>query len=350
MVSAQKVYVAVSGGVDSSVALALLRDQGYEVTGVYFKTYKPDGDRSYCREQGLSAQRVCEHLGVPFKVFDLQEEYKEKVFEYMLTEYRAGRTPNPDIVCNREVKFGVFTKRAFAEGADMVATGHYARVQNGQLLQARERDKDQTYFLSQVKRDVLARTLFPLGEIESKTEVRTLAEQYGLHTADKPDSQGLCFIGHEMDVKAFLRMHLTVTQGTLLNVRGEVIGTHEGSLLYTKGERHGFTLLPSYQTPETPRLFVIATDAITNTVTVGTESELIAHTPQEVQLTKTNWMSGPPEDGKQYTCRIRHRGLLVSCVFTKNIITFNERPYAPAPGQFAALYDGEVCLGGGVMV
>lgn len=341
------VYVALSGGVDSSVALALLRDEGYDVTGVYFKTYKPNGDPTYCREQGTSAERVCETLSVPFKVFDLQDEYREKVFEYMLSEYRAGRTPNPDIICNREIKFGLFAQRAFADGAQMIATGHYARVADGQLLQARDTNKDQSYFLSQVRKEVLERTLFPLGELH-KQETRRLAQQYGLHTAEKPDSQGLCFIGHEIDVKSFLKRYIPEHAGALLDVAGEVIGTHEGAEFYTIGERHGFTIDARYQSPHMAPLFVITKDIHANTVTVGTATELQHQSPTSVRLTHTNWLQEPVE-GREYACRIRHRGVRVPCVLHDEELTFLEPPHAPSPGQFVALYDGDMCLGGGVM-
>ena len=386
-----KVYVAVSGGVDSSVALALLQEHGYDVTGVYFKTYKPDANekesREHCRQQGMDAQAVCKQLDVPFKVFDLEAEYEQKVFDYMIAGYKAGQTPNPDIMCNKEIKFGIFAERAFADGADFIATGHYARLRrefrilnfefrfnsliskflklffnkdsrfithDSVLCTAQDTNKDQTYFLSQVSQEVLARTLFPIGEYD-KSEVRKLAEQYGLHTASKKDSQGICFIGQEIDVKSFLKKYIPEEVGDVLSMSGEVIGTHNGAKIITIGERHGFTINPSHKTTNMPRLFVIERDIDKNTITVGTLAELESkqhRSKASVQISDVSWINEVPESGKEYMCRIRHRGELYKCTYESDAskIHFIDTPYAPASGQFIALYDGERCLGGGAMM
>ncbi len=365
-----KVYVAISGGVDSSVALALLQERGYDVTGVYFKTYKPDGNREYCRQQGMDAQAVCRQLSVPFKVFNLEAEYKQKVFDYMIAGYKAGQTPNPDIMCNKEIKFGIFAERAFADGADFIATGHYARTRlykssmsvslveatsaHTALYSAQDTIKDQTYFLSQVSQEVLSRTLFPIGE-HDKSDVRKLAEKYGLHTASKKDSQGICFIGQEIDVKSFLKKYIPEEIGDVLSVGGEIIGTHNGAKIMTIGERHGFTINPSHKTTNMPRLFVIKRDIDNNTITVGTLAELKEaqyQSPALVQINDVSWINEIPESGKEYMCRIRHRGELYKCIYDDdtNKIHFIDTPYAPASGQFVALYDGERCLGGGAMM
>lgn len=347
----KKVFIAISGGVDSSVAAALLVRAGYDVTGVYFKTYKPDGNRSYCRAQGQDAQRVCEHLGIPFKVFDLEREYEERVFEYMIREYRGGRTPNPDIICNREIKFGVFAERAFALGAEYVATGHYAQVHERDgvyyLKEAVDTNKDQSYFLSQLSQEQLARTMFPLGELH-KQETRALAREFGLPTAEKPDSQGICFIGHELDVKSFLKRYINEHEGAVHNLAGERIGTHGGVEFSTIGERKGFTISPSYQTDTMEPLFVIRKEVAENVLVVGTKAELAAHTPRILTLTNTRWAAAPQE-GVVYECRLRHRGARIPCTLSGDILTFLETPYAPAEGQFLAVYDGPICLGGGVM-
>jgi len=352
------IYVALSGGVDSSVALALLRDAGHDVTGVYFKTYKPDGNRDYCREQGLDAQRVCEHLGVPFKVYDLEEEYRQKVFEYMIEGYRSGVTPNPDIMCNKEIKFGVFAQRAFADGADLIATGHYGRVDSRVLQMAVDESKDQSYFLSQVHRDVLARTVFPLGEL-LKSEVRELAQGYGLHTASKKDSQGICFIGQEIDVKDFLKQYIPEDPGDVLDSNKVVVGTHKGAKFSTIGERHGFTILPEHKSTEMPRLFVLERDVKSNTLTVGTKEELLArqNNIKELTIRDCSWIDSEPSQDKEYTCRIRHRGELYKCEVSITDsaegnwqVHFIDTPYAPAEGQFVALYHNAVCLGGGGIV
>ncbi len=389
-----KVYVAISGGVDSSVALALLRDRGYQVTGVYFKTYKPDGNREYCRQQGMDAQAVCKKLGVPFKVFDLQEEYRQRVFDYMINGYKKGQTPNPDIICNKEIKFGIFARRAFDEGADFIATGHYARLRRKfsifdfqfssifplfnsaiakprnlkskkrtrvLLLKAKDSDKDQTYFLSQISGDILKRTLFPIGEYK-KSEVRALAKKYNLHTADKKDSQGICFIGQEMNVKNFLKRYIKAETGNVLNVQGEIIGTHHGAKMFTIGERRGFVINPEYKIPNMPRLFVIKKDIIKNTITIGTKEELENQQRKNASLliTQINWIYKAPKENKKYTCRIRHRGDLYTCTLSKKTargkitkemkVNFIDIPYAPASGQFLAVYDGDMCLGGGVII
>jgi tRNA-specific 2-thiouridylase len=353
------IFVAVSGGVDSSVALALLRDAGYDVTGVYFKTYKPKITElksiEYCRQQGMDAQAVCEHLGVPFRVFDLQEEYKREVFEYMIDGYRAGVTPNPDIMCNREIKFGEFAKRAFSEGADMIATGHYAKVVSGRLYMSSDQSKDQTYFLSQVRPEILSRSIFPLGEL-CKSEVRKLSEQYGLLTAHKKESQGICFIGQEINVKEFLREYIPEQEGDVLNIDGDVIGKHKGARYSTVGERHGFTILPEYQGTDMPRLYVIKRDIEHNTLTVGTREDLdnAIQQSKSITITNCNWLSDKPKNDKEYKCRIRHRGELYTCKVVnldngKLDIRFVEIPYAPAAGQFVALYDNDMCIGGGVI-
>lgn len=364
-----KVFVAVSGGVDSSVALALLRDEGYDVTGVYFKTYKPDGNREYCRQQGMDAQAVCKHLGVPFKVFDLEEEYHQKVFDYMIAGYKSGQTPNPDIICNKEIKFGVFARKAFTDGAEYIATGHYARIQlrctnkdnpteaTPALITAVDDKKDQTYFLSQVSPEVLTKTLFPIGEYK-KSRVRELAEQYGLHTASKKDSQGICFIGQEIDVKGFLKKYIPEEVGDVLNMRGVVVGAHTGVKFSTIGERHGFTINPEHQTSEMPRMFVIQRNIDANTITVGTREELEKEQQRLTSLliVNTQWINEVPTVGQEYTCRIRHRGALYRCEIDCNagvesgcLVRFIDAPYAPASGQFLALYNGDRCLGGGVL-
>ncbi|MCD5384354.1 MAG: tRNA 2-thiouridine(34) synthase MnmA [Candidatus Pacebacteria bacterium] len=369
-----KVFVALSGGVDSSVALALLHGEGYDVTGVYFKTYKPDtnekASREYCKQQGLDAQAVCKHLQVPFKVYDLEAEYKQKVFDYMIAGYKRGVTPNPDMLCNKEIKFGVFASKAFKDGADMIATGHHARVKKQQgkalLLMGVDESKDQSYFLSQISQDVLQKSLFPIGEYK-KSKVRAIAEQYGLHTASKKDSQGICFIGQEIDVKSFLKQYIPEQQGAVLDVRGEIIGTHLGAKFSTIGERHGFNISPEYQGTDMPRLFVIKRDVKENTLTVGTKSEFEKEqsNKKNIIITNCNWINCKPESGKEYNSRIRHRGELYKCKLNdkNNInhgnrvtlqhsweVVFKDAPYAPASGQFIAVYDGEVCIGGGVII
>lgn len=361
----KRVYVAVSGGVDSSVSLALLRDKGFDVTGVYFKTYKPDGDITYCRQQGLDAQKVCKTLGVPFKVFDLQDEYRRQVFDYMINGYKSGQTPNPDMICNKEIKFGVFARKAFEDGADLIATGHYARLRINQndvlLMQPEDLRKDQTYFLSQVNKEVLSKVIFPLGDY-TKRQVRYLARDYNLHTAEKKDSQGICFIGREMNVHSFLQTYIPKNKGYVLNLQGDIVGEHFGANLITIGQRRGFTIYPKYQIPNMPRLFVISKDIYKNTITVGTkeEFEYMQSLNRSLVIEDLNWISNPPDEKRKYRCRIRHRGKMYDCsvkflsdcdaLNRQNMqIDFQDIPYAPATGQFVAIYDNNICLGGGVI-
>src|SRR5579883_1163858 len=226
------VYVGMSGGVDSSVAAALLKEQGYDVTGVYMKNWSQDlpGMRCPWQEDYQDAKRVAVQLGIPFKLYDFETAYRQRVVDYMVREYQAGRTPNPDIMCNQEIKFGLFLETALADGAEMIATGHYARVQDGQLLTAKNAEKDQTYFLYRVTEPALKHSLMPIGEFATKAEVRALAKRYGLATAEKKDSQGICFVG-KVGIKDFLLHELgPQTPGRIMDEQGRVIGEHDGAL------------------------------------------------------------------------------------------------------------------------
>jgi tRNA-specific 2-thiouridylase len=240
----KKVFVGVSGGVDSSVALALLKNEGYDVTGVFLKVWAPDFLPCDWREERRSAMRVCATLDVPFITLDCEVEYKKEVVDYMIREYSEGRVPNPDVFCNKYVKFGVFLKRALEMGADYVATGHYAQVVKNmdkfKLCESTDKEKDQSYFVYTLGQYELSHTLFPIGHM-TKPEVRKLAHKFGLPTATKKDSQGLCFIG-KIDMKEFLTHYIETKEGDVLNTKGEVIGFHDGAIFLTIGQRHGFTV------------------------------------------------------------------------------------------------------------
>ncbi|MCK5589224.1 MAG: tRNA 2-thiouridine(34) synthase MnmA [Candidatus Pacebacteria bacterium] len=357
-----KIIVALSGGVDSSVALAVLKEKGYDVKGVYFKTYKPDGDRSYCRKEGGDAKRICEFLNVPFESYDLQSEYKEKVFDYMISEYKIGRTPNPDVFCNKFIKFGVFLEEALLDNADYIATGHYAKhfveKENHFLVKSKDLKKDQTYFLSQISKKALEKSLFPIGDME-KDAVREKARELGLFTSDKKDSQGICFLQKEINLKKFLQNFIEKKNGDILNKKGERVGRHEGVVFHTIGQRQGFEISPKFKTPNQERLFVIAKDFENNILIVGTKEELREQQSackkevvisglnlfNDVDITKEDNLSG----------RIRHRGELIDIEkISVNIsgayeIKFEKEQNAIASGQFLAIYQKDKCLGGGVI-
>ena len=244
----KKVFVGMSGGVDSSVAAALLVEQGYDVTGVYMKNWSEDLPGMHCpwAEDVADAKRVAVGLGIDFRVFDFQKEYKQNVVDYMIREYQAGRTPNPDIMCNQEVKFKIFLEASLAAGADYIATGHYARVahessSSAKLLRARDDNKDQTYFLYRVTSEALSKTIFPLGDF-TKAEVREMAKERGLWTASKKESMGICFVG-QVGIREFLSEYVKTAPGNIIDQQtGSVVGKHDGAIFYTLGQRHGLNV------------------------------------------------------------------------------------------------------------
>lgn len=352
----QKVYVGMSGGVDSSVSAALLQERGYDVTGVFIKVWQPDWMECTWREDRLDAMRVCAHLGIPFVTIDLEKEYKKEVVDYMISEYKAGRTPNPDVMCNRHVKFGGFfdwaMKNAGAHEDVRVATGHYARVEGEKLMAGKDPNKDQSYFLWTLTQRELSKTLFPVGGME-KPETRRLARKFGLPVAEKRDSQGLCFVG-KIDMKEFLSHYIAPRRGDVLDEAGKVIGSHDGALFLTLGERHGFKV--ANKTPDDKPYYVVGRDLARNTVTVShraANGELSIE-KREFSLSSTNWISGAPESGKKYAARIRHLGDLVPCTIEiagKDGAEMGfEKPLIIATGQSVVVYDGDTCIGGGIVV
>ncbi len=349
----KKVFVGLSGGVDSSVSAALLKKAGYDVTGVFIKVWDPELGECTSKQDRLDAMRVCAKLDIPFFTLNLEEEYKRDVFEYMIAEYKAGRTPNPDVMCNKYIKFGGFFKWAMGEGADFVATGHYAQVKNidakTELLAGADKNKDQSYFLWTLTQNELSKTLFPIGHLQ-KSEVRKLAEKFGLITAIKKDSQGLCFIG-KIDVKDFLKMYIKEKKGKVLDEAGTVIGEHNGAFYLTIGERHGFTI--SKKTPNDAPYYIIAKNVEENTITVSHSPK-----PEEeskiVRLKNINWNLGAePDLSKTYSARLRYRAVLEPCQIHHGAfgyqLHFTSPQKAITEGQSAVIYDGEVCLGGGII-
>jgi len=352
-----KVFVGMSGGVDSSVSAALLKQQGFNVVGVFIKAWEPEGFDCGWRDERRDAMRVAAQLDIPFIILDLSKEYKESVVDYMISEYQSGRTPNPDVMCNKSIKFGAFFKRAMNDGADYIATGHYAQVKinnNGkyEMLAGIDDNKDQTYFLWTLGQEQLSKTLFPIGGIK-KDEVRKLAEKFNLPTFDKKDSQGICFVG-KLDLKEFLKGYMDEKPGDVLDEQGKKIGTHSGTLFLTLGERHGFTI--DKKTPDEKPYYVIAKNIEQNTITVS-HSPSSNSNNKEVIIESVNWItSQTPDLSKTYQARICYRQPLQTChlescqgQFLTMKVVFDEPLTSITPGQSLVLYDGEICLGGGVI-
>ncbi len=376
-----RVYVGMSGGVDSSLTAALLVEQGYDVTGVYMKNWTQDLPGMKCpwADDLADAKRVAVQLGIDFKVFDFENEYKHKVVDYMIDEYKNGRTPNPDIMCNQEVKFKLFLDAALEDGADMIATGHYARVEysgdagpvdesapdshpllasvesgaaplvatrTGILKQAVDSNKDQTYFLYRVTGEALGKTLFPLGEF-TKPEVRIMAQERGLYTATKKDSQGICFVG-QVGIREFLNNYVQQQPGNIIDKSsGQVLGRHDGAIFYTLGQRHGLDVgggLPYY---------VVGKDMDKNEVYVTTDLNDASLWKTDINLSNVHWINDAPLSGK-YQIRVRHRAKLVEAELiykadnTRLVLANTER--AVTPGQSVVIYDHEICLGGGIVI
>jgi tRNA-specific 2-thiouridylase len=354
-----KVCVAMSGGVDSSVSAALLQKEGHDVTGVFIKTWHPPFLTCTWREERQDAMDVCAHLGIPFQSMDLEEEYKKEVVDYMIAEYAQGRTPNPDVMCNDKIKFGAFFKKAKEMGAEYIATGHYARTlreapstkhqePNVKLLAGVDANKDQSYFLWRIPQETLNHVLFPVGGYE-KPKVRELAKEFGLSIALKKDSQGVCFLGN-VDIKDFLKRFIDVAEGDVLDEQGKRIGTHEGAILYTLGQRHGFDITD--KTPTSGPFYVVQKDVANNTITVS--EHLKTTTTFDVSravLSDVHWISGIAPESGSYEARFRYRQPLQTCQFdTKTMtVTFSAPQKSIALGQSLVLYRGEEVVGGGVI-
>lgn len=351
----KRIMVGVSGGVDSSVALAELQAAGHEVFGVFLRTWQPDWVECTWRDERRDAMRVCAHLEIPFIEVDAEDAYKQGVADYMISEYKAGRTPNPDVMCNREVKFGHFLQWAIAHGADAVATGHYARTifntKTGlyELHEAVDTEKDQSYFLWMLSQQDLQHVLFPLGDLVKK-KTRMLAKKYTLPTAIKKDSQGVCFLG-PIDMKAFLMHEIATTEGVVQTTTGEVIGTHPGAILFTIGERHGFTIHTQSATAEP--YYVVGKDVDKNILIVD---HVIASVEAvtTIDLTQVHNLSEQLVEGMSCEFRYRYHGKRLPCTITTYdphagtaTITLSE-PLLVSAGQSCVFYQGTHVLGGGI--
>lgn len=352
------VVVGMSGGVDSSVAALLLKEQGYSVIGLYMVNWEENDENGCCTaEQDFEdVRRVSNLIGIPYYTVNFSKEYMNRVFSYFLKEYARGRTPNPDVLCNREIKFGPFKEHAQALGADFIATGHYCDIahENGKsfLLKAADKGKDQTYFLNQVTQNQLANVLFPLGKLQ-KNKVREIAASAGLATAKKKDSTGICFIG-ERNFRNFLQTYLPAKRGRIMTYEGKVLGEHLGLMYYTIGQRKGLDIGGQKGDCEGGRWFVIEKDLKNNILYVahGEESRLYS---AACEVSGMNWIPEQPQE-KQFDCtakfRYRQEEQRVSVSVQGNgtvYVEFAERQRAITEGQFAVLYRGDRCIGGGVI-
>ncbi len=360
----RKVIVGMSGGVDSSVAALLLQRQGYAVEGLFMKNWEEDDNTDYCtaKEDLADAQSVCERLGVPLHQANFAAEYWDNVFEHFLDEYKLGRTPNPDILCNREIKFKVFLDYAKVLGADYVATGHYARLRHEdgktQLLRGLDANKDQSYFLQAVSSSEFEKCLFPVGELQ-KSEVRAIAAENDLDTFDKKDSTGICFIG-ERRFKDFLQTYIPAKSGVIETLTGEVIGQHQGLMYHTLGQRQGLGIGGVKHGLDAP-WYVVEKDMVRNVLIVAQGNDNPAMLSEGMVCEDIHWVSGAPSLPRQLKVKCRYRQSDQDCTVKvcdseNNIakgseleVVFDKPQRAVTPGQWACFYDNDVCLGGGII-
>jgi len=352
----KKVVVGMSGGVDSSVAALLLKQQGYDVIGIFMKNWDEKDEFGVCTaEQDFAdVRKVCNQIGIPYYTVNFEKEYWDRVFTYFLDEYRKGRTPNPDVLCNKEIKFGAFLDYALKIGTDYIATGHYARVENingeFRLLKGVDSNKDQSYFLCMLNQYQLSKVIFPLGNM-TKKEVRKIASDVGLHTAIKKDSTGICFIG-EKKFKEFLENYLPAQPGEIRSVSGELLGKHDGLMFYTLGQRKGLGI---GGTPSGEPWFVVKKDVKNNILYVAQGRNNPALYSNSLEASNVNWISGKaPERDFVCTAKFRYRQADQE-VYVRLIdgnrcrVEFTTPQRAITPGQFVVLYQDEVCLGGGII-
>ena len=346
------VFVGMSGGVDSSVTAVLLKNAGYHVVGVYMKNWSKDLPGMKCpwAEDLADAKRVATKLDIDFRIFDFETEYHAKVVDYMIEEFRKGNTPNPDVMCNQEIKFKLFYDIAMSQGADFIATGHYAVSEDGNLKLATDKNKDQTYFLYRISDEATIHTLFPLGKM-LKPEVKQLAAEFGLDNAYKKESMGVCFVG-EVGIKDFLQEYIEVMPGQIIDRdTGEALGTHEGAVFYTIGQRHGLNLgggLPYYVVGKDMSKNLVYVSKNLNHLNLWTKTLKL----KDVIIRQIHQESGNIQPNlSELTCRVRHRAPLINCSFNTetNEVILAEEIKHPAAGQSVVFYAGDVCIGGGII-
>lgn len=344
------VFVGMSGGVDSSVTALLLVEQGYRVVGIYMKNWSTDLPGMKCpwAEDLADAKRVAVKLGIDFEVWDFEKEYRERVVEYMISEFKKGNTPNPDVMCNEEIKFKLFYERAIERGADFIATGHYAQSVGGRLCRAVDENKDQTYFLYRISNESVTRTLFPIGGM-LKSEVKALAAENGLHNAYKKESMGVCFVG-EVGMKDFLKEYIDVAPGEIREVGSEkILGYHDGAVFYTIGQRHGLYISGvAGEVNDGLPYYVVSKDLERNIVYVSKNLNHAAIWTRELRVKDV--ILREPVDGRDLLVRLRHRAELIPVEFDGETLQFEHEIKRPAAGQSAVLYDSDgVCVGGGIV-
>jgi len=354
----KRVVVGMSGGVDSSVTALLLKQQGVDVIGLFMKNWEDDDDADYCssRQDLIDAVSVADTIDIPIEAVNFSKEYKDRVFSYFLREYEAGRTPNPDILCNSEIKFKAFLEHAIGMGADAIATGHYAQIRemdgNYQLLKAADASKDQSYFLHRLNQAQLSKAMFPLGTL-LKSQVRDIAQKHHLSNHAKKDSTGICFIG-ERPFREFLNRYLPTTPGPMVTPAGDVVGQHMGLSFYTLGQRQGLGIGGGKDGTGEP-WFVAGKDMSGNRLIVVQGHDHPDLLTPHLEAMEMHWISGrAPDLTRDYAAKTRYRQADAPCRITAlsgdhASFTFDEAQWAVTPGQSVVIYDGEVCLGGGII-
>lgn len=343
----KKIFVGISGGVDSSVVAFLLKQQGHDVQGIFVKTWSPEWLPCTWIDEKRDAMRVCATLDIPFHYLDAEEDYKKGVADYMIAEYKAGRTPNPDVLCNRVIKFGVMWEYVKYQGGKAIATGHYAQTDGEHLMKGADTSKDQSYFLWMLSKEELKHIMLPIGHLQ-KSEVRKLAKKAKLFTSEKKDSQGICFLG-DVDMREFLSHYIEQKEGPVVDTQGAVIGEHDGIWFYTLGERHGFRL--HKQTTDQERYYIVEKRIESNTLIVShnPNSTNIDKETQTIKLRESSWFSARTDLAEKITAQIRYHGELIPAkIIDEHTVELSYRGVI-AEGQSLVLYRGEVLVGGGVI-